>query len=196
VRHAQTTGNGQRYVGREDLPLDAVGLRQARDLADALRTTAIDQIWCSPLLRARQTALALVVGHPDRASRPLGLELQSGLMEIDYGDFQGLLKQDHDLALKHAHLHTRMPGGESLADVFERVGACARQLRALLASGARIVVVGHYWSNRLLRGALLGHTLDHTLALRDYKPANGSWLDMTHECVATAPPVRVHEAAP
>lgn len=177
IRHGQTTGNGQRYIGREDLPLDEVGQAQARAVAQALQHVPYDHIVCSPLLRARQTAEPLL--HATRqAGRPATWTVQTGLMEIDYGQFQGLLKDDRPLTIRHDHLYDRMPGGESLADVYHRVSDAARELARHLACGERLAVVGHFWSNRMLRGALLGLTLEQTLAARDYKPGNGSFVHL------------------
>lgn len=179
IRHGQTSGNGQRYIGHEDLKLDAIGRAEARVLSQELATCPFDRLYCSPLLRARQTAEPILRDRHDSAGEPLLALVRPDLMEINYGHFQGLLKQDHALALKRVHLHQRMPGGESLADVYTRVSRFAAELRREFALGRRVAVVGHYWSNRLLRGALLGATLEATLAMSDYKPANGSCLTMS-----------------
>jgi broad specificity phosphatase PhoE len=150
---------------------------QAHALAQALVHRPCNRIVCSPLLRARQTAEPLLQATR-QAGRPAVLTLQPGLMEIDYGDFQGLLKDDRPLTLRRSHRHQRMPGGESLADVFERVSAVARELADQVAAGQAVSVVGHFWSNRMLRGALLGLTLEQTLAMGDYKPGNGSFVHL------------------
>lgn len=186
IRHGQTSGNGSRYVGREDLALDDAGHAQARALADALSERAYQLIVCSPLLRARQTAAPLL-----QAMRDAGLETtlwtHPGLMEIDYGDFQGLLKHELRLKLRHRHLHTPMPGGESLAEVYARVNALARELAEPVVQRGPVAVVGHFWSNRLLRGALLGLDLEQTLAQRDYKPGNGSFVHLELAQLAAGP---------
>ena len=61
IRHGRTRGNGQHYVGWEDLELDATGLTQVDQLGQAMAAVHLDAIYCSPLIRARQTAQALII---------------------------------------------------------------------------------------------------------------------------------------
>jgi broad specificity phosphatase PhoE len=67
-----------------------------------------------------------------------------------------------------------VPGGESLNDVYRRVGRAWAELREELARGRTLAVVGHYWSNRILVGAILGLALEEVFQRTRYKPANGS----------------------
>lgn len=179
VRHGQTTGNGQRYVGWEDLPLDTVGQAQAEAAAALLRDVPLQALYCSPLQRARATAQALLAGRNRAGDAAAGihridLQVRADLKEIHYGDFQGLLKDDQPLRLRHDHLHARMPSGESLADVHTRVGQFADELRVRLQPGTALAVVAHFWSLRMLAGVLRGLAPAELLATRDYKPGNGS----------------------
>ena len=84
VRHGQTRWNAERRVlGRTDLPLDELGLTQAELVAPALGH--IDAIWSSPLLRARQTAAAILASRPH-----LTLQIEPDLTEMDQGELDGL----------------------------------------------------------------------------------------------------------
>ena len=57
IRHGQTDWNVQKKVmGRCDEPLNDDGLKQAEETRNALLTTDIDLIICSPLKRAIQIA--------------------------------------------------------------------------------------------------------------------------------------------
>lgn len=58
-----------------DTPLSPTGLRQARDIAEALRFRGIDHIFSSPFLRALETA------HPLAAELGLPLRIETGLSE-------------------------------------------------------------------------------------------------------------------
>lgn len=168
VRHGQTGGNRQRYVGWEDEPLDAIGIRQAEEVADGLAGETIDAIYASPLSRARDTARPLAV------RRGLDVAVREELKEIDYGRYQGLLKADQPIRLRHDHRFERMPGGESLDDVYRRVARVWTELSAELARGHSLVVVGHFWSNRMLVGVIQGIPLEALFEQTRYKPANGS----------------------
>jgi broad specificity phosphatase PhoE len=168
IRHGQTGGNGQRYVGREDVPLDEVGVAQARAIAGALIHEPVDAVYASPLSRAVETA------RPLAEARALPILVREALREIDYGRYQGLLKTDQPLRLRHDHRFTAMPDGESLHDVFVRVSRFGTELRAGLAAGRSVVVVGHFWSNRMLAAALDDVPFADVFSRTTYKPANGS----------------------
>ena len=58
LRHGQTAANAQaRLQGHIDLPLDEVGVEQARKCGEYLRATFGDlTVISSPLMRAQQTA--------------------------------------------------------------------------------------------------------------------------------------------
>jgi probable phosphoglycerate mutase len=124
VRHGQTTSNAQRLlVGRSDPQLTELGERQALALQPYL--VGVEEVWTSPLKRARATA-ALAV--PDMAA-----SVKDAFIEVDYGVLDGqaiagvtgdqwrAFENDHRLALGD---------GESLAGVDQRVQA---QLDGLLA---------------------------------------------------------------
>jgi broad specificity phosphatase PhoE len=57
ARHGQTAYNAEgRFQGQGAVPLDATGRGQARELAEKAATYEFAVLWCSPLLRARETA--------------------------------------------------------------------------------------------------------------------------------------------
>ena len=177
VRHGQTCGNRHFYVGREDLPLNDTGRAQALRLSELLSGERITAVFSSPLLRAVETANPLA----DRLG--LGILRRSGLMEIDFGSLQGAPKGKIARSLRRDHLMTPLPGGESLADVWRRLEPVSVELIDAVHGGGCPVVVGHYWSNRLLHDMLLGVQLDAALSEGRYKPANGSIVEIE---IATA----------
>lgn len=172
VRHGQTEGNGNLYVGWKDLPLNATGLAQARRAATSLAGIPLDAIHCSPLARARSTALAIAGAQGEAA--PACLLYDDALREIHYGEFQGLDKVTRPLKLRHDYLNTPMPGGESLADVHARAASFVSRQLPLWRSCRAAALVGHFWSLRMVLAVLRGHDVHQMLATRDYKPANGS----------------------
>lgn len=168
VRHGQTAWNRvERFRGRADIPLDEVGLEQARCvgryIADTWQPTAI---YASPLRRTMQTAEAI--------AQPLALPVQPhpGLLDIDYGEWQGLTPEEVAArwpeALErwyHASAALRIPGGESLERVRERGMAAVHALTAQHASET-IVLVGHTVINRVLLLTMLGAGLKCLWRLR------------------------------
>lgn len=86
VRHGNTFGPGEapRRVGKStDLPLVASGLAQADALGRHFGSLGVnfESVWCSPLLRTRQTAVALLA-HLD-AVPPI--QDDGLLIEVDHG---------------------------------------------------------------------------------------------------------------
>ena len=142
VRHGRTEFNATgRLQGRTDNPLDEVGLAQAEAVAAYLQPElSPDTMFvCSPLLRARQTATAIVnrVGS--------SFEIDERWIELDYGSYEGLRqaevpsnvwrdwRNDNDFAA---------PQGESLNQVQRRVAEACDDLVQRL-NGRTAVVVSH-----------------------------------------------------
>jgi broad specificity phosphatase PhoE len=130
ARHGETAWSvtGQ-HTGRTDLPLTERGERNARQLGRRLQGLRVAQVFCSPLLRARQTCELAGFGA---ASTGVRMELEPDLVEWDYGDYEGLTT---------AEIHLRRPGwqifrdgcprGESVAEVCARAERVVAKLRAL-----------------------------------------------------------------
>ena len=144
VRHGETEWNlGQRIQGHRDMPLNATGLAQAQALAEGLAGQVFAAIYCSDLLRARQTAepLALRLGMPlnfeqELRERNFGCCEGQTYEEIMAGDAvvaQGLASRQPDFVL---------PGGESLVQHLARVERCFSRLAAGHA-GECIAVITH-----------------------------------------------------
>ncbi len=130
ARHGQTAYNlERRFQGHLPVPLDDTGREQAADLAE--RATAgtaggipFVALWCSPLLRARETA--------DIVAARLGLEprQEPRLMETDAGDwtdrlFTDVQAEDPDgfAGFIEGRPDFGFPGGESFAQQGVRVAA-------------------------------------------------------------------------
>jgi len=152
VRHGHVEGiSPERFRGRADLELTLEGRRQAEATARRIEASwTPDALYASPLSRARTTAEAI--------GRPLGLTPTPvpGLVDIDYGEWQGLtpdevrLKWPEALDTWYRAPHwAAIPGGESLQDVLARAVAA---LRDVVGRHARetVVVVGHDSVNRII----------------------------------------------
>lgn len=84
IRHGQTDSNaGKSFQGRIDNPLNAVGLDQAEQMAEYMSQLPIDAIYCSSLLRAKQTAEALSK-RCNLPCKPMDL-----LQETSFGEWEG-----------------------------------------------------------------------------------------------------------
>jgi broad specificity phosphatase PhoE len=162
IRHGATEANllrPPRLQGRRhNPPLATLGVRQAEATRDFLAIRPIDDCYCSPLLRAVQTAEIVSISH-GLAPKPL-----DSLIECDVGRWEGLDWQTirnkdpeaYQQFLIDPAAHGN-PGGESLADVHRRVDTALQQLLTVHA-GQAILVVGHHVVNRTYLAGLLGLT--------------------------------------
>ncbi|MBQ7902579.1 MAG: histidine phosphatase family protein [Oscillospiraceae bacterium] len=116
ARHGQTQMNADNQVcGRTDIPLTALGLQQAQQLADNARGKEIDIIIVSPMIRARQTAQAVA----DRYNLPVIID--DRLIEQNFGIYEGVDRKDPRFLAGKRQLAARHPGGESMFQVAQRV---------------------------------------------------------------------------
>lgn len=125
ARHGQTVWNVRNVVcGRTDIPLTEQGLAQAKALAEQAAQTEIDTIWCSPLIRARQTAQAVA----DRLGLPVTVDER--LIEQNFGDFEEIDRFDREYLAFRENLLVHFPGGgESIAQVMARAYGVIEDIR-------------------------------------------------------------------
>jgi probable phosphoglycerate mutase len=125
VRHGETAWSAAgKHTGRTDVPLSGEGERKALALRGRLAGQAFDRVFASPLQRAARTCA--LAGFGDRAT------VDPGLLEWDYGDYEGRTTQDI-LADRPGWLIFRdgCPNGEQAADVGARVDHVIARLRAV-----------------------------------------------------------------
>jgi broad specificity phosphatase PhoE len=125
ARHGQTAYNLEgRFQGQLPVPLDDTGRAQAADLAERAAAYGFAALWCSPLLRARETA--------DLVAVRIGLQPREDarLMETDAGDwtdrsFAEIMAQapEQFAAFAAGDRGFAFPGGESFAEQEVRVSA-------------------------------------------------------------------------
>lgn len=106
IRHGQTDWNKQGIIqGRTDIPLNEIGKQQARETSKQLESITFDCIYCSPLLRTKQTAdivnegRNLPIYYDDRLlERNFGKYEGTKVKELDFSSFWNLSNQDqsHD----------------------------------------------------------------------------------------------------
>jgi broad specificity phosphatase PhoE len=146
ARHGQTAYNLEgRFQGQLPVPLDETGREQAVDLAERAAAYGFRALWCSPLLRARETAAVVA----DR----IGLDPieDPRLMETDAGDWTNRSftevqaeAPEQFAAFAAADPSFAFPGGESFSEQEERVAAALeeverRELPALVVCHGMVI---------------------------------------------------------
>ncbi len=130
ARHGETAYNHEgRFQGQQQIPLNDTGRAQAGELAERAAGYNFRALWCSPLLRAQETA--------DVVARRIGLQPveDARLMETDAGDwtdrtFADVRGEAPELfdAFAAAQPGFAFPGGESFAQQEVRVGAALEEI--------------------------------------------------------------------
>ncbi len=161
VRHGETEWNvAEIFRGRIDIELNETGIKQARLLAEYLSDMKINAIHSSPLRRALKTAEMIARYHK------LDVEITPGLIDFDYGEWQGLPHQE--VRDKYEELYAEwinrpdrvtMPAGESLNDVRERAMGVVN--RVIAKYEGTVVLVSHRVVSKVLICALLGLDNSH-----------------------------------
>ncbi len=171
IRHALVHRESLAYLyGTDDVPVctDTMAAQSAQYATLAARLPRPARVVCTPLSRTQLTADALV-----RAGYPAHERLiERAFIEQDFGDWQGVPIAQFD-ARSHEERHPfwpihaaeTPPGGESFANLIDRVGA---GLEALLetAMGKNTIIVSHGGAIRAACAYTMGLTPHQALCLQ------------------------------
>ena len=161
LRHGETAYNadGNKYCGRTDIPLTEKGLSQGRRMNELLKDYHFDQIFCSPLQRAKNTAEIA-------SGRPEAVQVDERLIEVDFGQWEGKRSEDFIAEDPNSWYNWLSDPasfgagrtGENAAQVISRLESFYAELMDKY-DGQTILVVGHNGVNRLFMAQQLGMPL-------------------------------------
>jgi broad specificity phosphatase PhoE len=146
LRHGTTKAvKEQRFQGLLDYPLSAEGIEEAKLLAKRLVEEKIDNIYCSPLQRARQTALPIAESHC------LPLLILKQLREFSWGIMEGRRREDIERefpamaqALKKRGMRrTTVPGREPYRYLRGRIRSALQEIIRKGTKQSTNVIVSH-----------------------------------------------------
>jgi isoleucyl-tRNA synthetase len=142
VRHCEAESNKEHRAvcGSEaaKFHLTEEGKKQAQALAKKLTKEKAVALYCSPIVRTRETA--------DFIAAAAGLEVESDerLLELDFGAMNGVTAAEYDgyFASPEERWTKHPEGGETFADVRKRIMDFIREIDAKHA-GETVIVVTH-----------------------------------------------------
>jgi len=105
IRHGETDWNKQgRFQGREDIPLNETGIKQALNWGQALKGEHYAAVITSPLMRAKKTAevIAEVVGTEK-------VIVEEDLIERDFNKISGMTPQERKAFLASGQVDNKEP---------------------------------------------------------------------------------------
>ena len=147
IRHGETYWNEERRIqgGDSDIELNNTGLNQAKKLAAFLKNEPITAILSSPLQRATTTAEAIASHHQ------LSVKVKQGLRELRVGELEGMSVSNLSTTFSQFLMQlwqgkgsTKLPNGESLAELQQRAWKAVESLLAQHKDGT-VAVVSHYF---------------------------------------------------
>ena len=173
IRHGQTNYNAERrFQGRIDIPLNALGRKQAHQVKTTLahEDIRLDVIFSSPLERATETASMIA---DDRRS----WLIDARLIEIDLGEFDGQLEAEIAEQIgperyqiwRAQNFVEPAPSGESLEQVSQRVKSFLAYLNNF-QQNQKIGIVAHQGILMAMKSVISGST--NSSALNSYKQRN------------------------
>ena len=139
IRHGETDWNRERRIqGQTDVPLNRLGIEQAKRLAERLTSQHFNAVYASDSQRAYDTA-KIALGERN-------ICIDRRLREIHFGRLEGKTHAEFTNAERRSHEAHRadpytvaLPGGESWTDLQTRV----RAWLSALPSEGRIVAFSH-----------------------------------------------------
>ncbi len=158
VRHGETDSNIRHTcLGHKDIPLNAAGFEQAKELIGKFRDIPIDAVYSSPLSRAVDTA----AGVADE--KGLKINISRGLIERDFGDWDDMTFEEIEAKYPQEYAEWRenwtgfkIPNGESSDEAQARISAAVDKI-LLENYGKCVLIVTHLGTAR--------HIISHALGL-------------------------------
>ena len=145
VRHGQTYWNKNGIMhGQYDIPLNYTGIKQAKNISDELKHEHFDLCFCSPLQRAKSTAMAILLHHRNTQvhfDKRL-MELSKGLLEGKHLNSEKLLRHEKQSFLQKYKI-------ESKLEFFQRVKSFIDQVEQQ-HEGKKILIVAHSGTIKML----------------------------------------------
>ncbi|MBR1925468.1 MAG: histidine phosphatase family protein [Clostridia bacterium] len=182
VRHGATSWNenvdengnkNPRYQGRKDLSLNEKGISQAKEVAQKLQGINFDEVFCSPLKRAKETCEII---YDDN------IIFDDRIIERDFGELTGKTKKDFDYAgFWNLSGKQDYQGAETIKDVEKRVFDFLDELKQ--DSDKNILIVAHSGIGRIMMSYFYGVPKDGNYLNYDIK--NGQVLQFDYDMVSS-----------
>ena len=146
IRHGRTDWNlKHKLQGRTDIPLNDEGREMALKAGEKYREVNFDVCYCSPLVRARETAELLLKG------RDVPIIVDDRLVEMCFGEYEGV---ENSFSTPESPINTlfwhpeeyteAVGGGETLDELYARTGSFLNEVAyPLVEQGKDVLIVGH-----------------------------------------------------
>lgn len=144
IRHGETEWSASgKHTSHTDLPLLDSGRRNAEALAPLLADFTFSLVLSSPMRRALETCALARLG--DR------VELESDLMEWNYGDYEGMRTSEIRMSVPTWRVWTHpSPNGETSDEVASRADRVLARCQPIIGQGEDVSLFGHGHMSRVI----------------------------------------------
>lgn len=146
MRHGITEWNSlHKLQGRTDIPLSDEGRVMAKRAFEEYKSVNIDVCYCSPLIRAKETA-EIIIGD-----RNIPVITDERLVEMGFGEYEGIENSFEipecpiNIIFKNPEKYTESVGGsETFEELYSRTGEFIKEIiEPELNAGKDVLIVGH-----------------------------------------------------
>ena len=172
MRHGKTDWNLlHKLQGRTDIPLNDMGIKMASEAAERYKDVHFDVCYCSPLIRARETARLVLEG------RDVPVIIDDRLVEMGFGIYEGeqeiFEKPECPVRVLffNPEKYVATGGAESLEDLLKRTNEFLEDIAyPLVKEGKDVLIMGHGAMN----SAIIGNV--------KHKPLEEFWSEGIENC--------------
>ncbi len=145
MRHGKTDWNEiHKLQGRTDIPLNEEGRQMAAAAGKEYQDIYFDICFCSPLIRAKETAQLVLKG------RDIPVLYDDRLKEMSFGIYEGIENSFQipdcpiNVFFQNPERYTGVEGGESMEELFARTGSFLKEMiDPALKENKDVLIVGH-----------------------------------------------------
>lgn len=154
MRHGKTDWNlKHKLQGRTDIPLNDIGRQMAREAKERYKDINFDVCYCSPLIRAKETAELFL------EDRDIPIIYDDRLIEMGFGIYEGVenVFDKPECPIRVLFFtpaeYEAINGAESLENLIKRTGNFLEEVAyPLVESGKDVLIVGHGAMNSSIIG--------------------------------------------
>lgn len=162
MRHGKTDWNLiHKMQGRTDIPLNKEGRDMARAAGKQYQDIHLDVCYCSPLIRAKETATLVL------ENRNIPIIYDDRLKEMSFGIYEGTKSSSQspdnpiNIFFQNPAQYIAPEGGESFDELFARTGSFLDEvITPALKENKDVLIVGHGAMNSSIICQIKGIPLD------------------------------------
>lgn len=163
ARHGETEWNKtNRVLGRSEVPLNNIGIEQAKHMVEILHDEKICAIYSSPLERAYYIGKLIAKDHN------LKCVVDFRLIEMNFGVFEGVMRNDEKYLIEKGKIFSRYQEGESYMQVAGRVYPFIQELEKNYTDKDTVLIITHNGICRVIANYFMDMSVEDFVSFSMY----------------------------